>query len=379
MTKTKKQMQIPLARPSIGAEEIKEVTNVLKSERLSLGPYLKKFEENFAKFAGSKYAVAVSSGTTGLHLAVKCAEIGPGDEVITTPFSFIASANSITFEGGKPVFVDIDEKTCNIDPEMIESAITAETKAILPVHIFGQSCNMDVIMEIARDNNLKVIEDACESIGATYNGKKVGTFGESGVFAFYPNKQMTTGEGGMIVTDSEDIYRLCKSYSNQGRSEKEAWLEHARMGYNYRIDEMSAALGYVQLKKLPQFIKQRQKNAETYNKKLGKVSGVITPYTAPENTHTWFVYTIRFEEDIDRNFVLNYLNKNGVSSKPYFPSIHLEPAYKEKYGFKEGDFPVTEAVSKSILALPFFIQLTDSQISYVVEKVEEAIGLASKK
>ena len=372
-------MKIPIAKPYIGKEEVAEVTKVVKSGWLALGPYLNKFEEKAAKFAGTKYAIAVNSGTSGLHLCVKAAGIKHGDEVITSPFSFIASSNPIIFEGGKPVFVDVDEKTYNMNPDLIEEAITDKTKAILPVHIFGQSCDMDPIMKIAKDHNLKIIEDSCESIGATYKGRKVGTFGESAVFAFYPNKQMTTGEGGVIVTGSEKIYKLARSYRNQGRGENEDWLGHVRIGYNFRMDEMSAALGYVQMKRLPWMIKQRQKIAETYNKKLGKINGAITPYTAPHNTSTWFVYTIRVEEGIDRDSVMKYLNEHGVASKPYFPSLHLQPIYKELLPYKEGDFPVSEAISKSILALPFFIQLTSREIEYIVEKVGEAISAVSKK
>ncbi len=375
----KKQMKIPLAKPYIGNEEVEEVIKVVKSGWLSIGPYLKKFEEEAAKFAGTKYAVAVNSGTSGLHLCAKAAGIKQGDEVITSPFSFIASSNPIIFEGGKPVFVDVDEKTYNMRPELIEEAITEKTKAILPVHIFGQSCEMDPIMEIAEEKGLKVIEDACESIGATYKGRKVGTFGESAVFAFYPNKQMTTGEGGVIVTDSEQVNKLARSYRNQGRGEVEEWLDHVRIGYNFRMDEMSAAMGYVQMKRLPSMIKERQRIAETYNKKLGKISGVITPYTSPDNTSTWFVYTIRVEDGINRDKVMKHLNGNGVASKPYFPSLHLQPIYKELLPYKEGDFPVSEAISKSILALPFFIALTGEEIEYVTEKVGEAVNSVSKK
>lgn len=379
MKKQKEIQKIPLAKHYIGKEEINAVNKVLKSGWLSIGPYVKKFEEKIAKFNGNKYAISVNSGTAGLHLCVKSAGIKHGDEVITSPFSFIASSNSVIFEGGRPVFADIDKKTYNMNPDLIENAITEKTKAIMPVHIFGQSCDMDSIIEIAERHNLKIIEDSCESIGATYKGKKVGTFGESAVFAFYPNKQMTTGEGGCIVTDNEEIYKLCKSYRNQGRSENEDWLGHVRIGYNYRMPEMNAAMGYEQVKKLPWMIKKRQKIAETYNKALARVSGAITPFTAPYNTSTWFVYTIRVEEGINRDAAMKYLNDNGVASKPYLPSLHLQPIYKELFSYKEGDFPVSEGISKSILALPFFIEITKEQIKYVVEKVGEAISIASKK
>lgn len=350
---------------------------VLNSPHLSLGPKYKKFEKLFAKKIGVKYACAVSSGTAGLHLAMIAADLGPGDEVITSPFSFIASANCILYVGATPVFIDIDPVTYNMEPAKIEERVTKRTKAILVVHIFGQAVNMAPILKIAKKHRLKIIEDACESVGAKYNGQSTGTFGESAVFAFYPNKQMTTGEGGMIVTNSRKIYELCASLRNQGRAENMQWLDHQRLGYNYRMDEMSAALGIAQLQKLDFMIKQRQKLAGWYGKHLGpffKLVGV--PATAKDNSHTWFVYVLKIKNrKTDRDQVIEDLRKLGISAKSYLPSIHLFSFYKDKFGFKEGDFPVAEAVSRSSLALPFYIGLNENDIKYIATKL---IGVLQK-
>lgn len=361
---------IPIAKPHITDDEINAVVSVLKSGNLSLGPKYKEFEEQFAKHIGTKYACTVSSGTSGLHLALLAAGIKSGDEVITSPFSFIASSNSIIYVGAKPVFVDIDPVTFNIDPKKIEEKITKKTKAILPVHIFGQTADMDKIMKIAKKYNLKVVEDACESIDATYRGKKAGTFGESAVFAFYPNKQMTTGEGGMIVTNSKKINDLCASLRNQGRSPNMQWLDHKYLGYNYRMDEMSAALGIVQLKKLGFMIEGRKKIAECYNRNFETHSDLVSvPQTIFGNTHTWFVYVVQIKNSkVDRNKVIEELNRRGIGSKPYLPSIHLFEFYKKTFGYKRGDFPISESVSSRSLALPIYIGLTQTQVKYIVEQ-----------
>jgi perosamine synthetase len=270
--------------------------------------------------------------------------------------------------------VDIDPKTYNMDPSLIKEKITDKTKAILPVHIFGQSCDMDPIVEIAEKHDLKIVEDACESLGAKYKNKMVGTFGLASVFAFYPNKQMTTGEGGIIATSDNETADLCKSLRNQGRDDSGEWLNHVRVGYNYRMDEMSCALGIVQLGKLDYMIKKRQEIADMYNKNLSKIDGVITPYTSDYSTHTWFLYTIRFKEGIDRNKIMDYLNAHGVACKPYFPALHLQPIYKEILDYKEGDFQVTEEVSNSILALPIFTEMDESMVLKVCSTIEEAVG-----
>lgn len=364
--------QYPIAKPYITSHEERHVLEVLRSGSLSLGPKYKQFEEEFAKIIGTKYACAVSSGTAGLHLAMIAANIQPGDEVITSPFSFIASANSILYVNAKPIFVDIDPLSYNIDPDKIERAITPKTKAILVVHIFGQAADMAKITKIAKRYNLKIIEDACESICAEHSGKKVGTFGESAVFAFYPNKQMTTGEGGMIVTNNEKIYKLCNSLRNQGRSENMQWLDHEILGYNYRMGEISSAIGLSQLKKLTYMLDQRSRVANLYNKHLSKHRELIQlPHIEDGNNHTWFVYVVKIKDrklKKKRDEIILSLAKQGISTKPYLPAIHLFDFYKRTFGYKRGDFPVCEDISSSTIALPFYIGLKESDIKYISDK-----------
>jgi perosamine synthetase len=366
-------MHIRLSKPHIDEKDINAVVEVLKSGTLSLGPKLEEFKERFANYIGTKHAVAVNSGTSGLHLIIKSLGIRPGDEVITTPFSFVASANCILFEGGRIVFADIDKRTYNIDPKAIEKAITKRTKAILVVHVFGQTANMTAIMKIAKKYNLKVIEDACEAIGAMHKGKKAGTFGDAAVFAFYPNKQMTTGEGGIVVTHHEERAALMKSYKNQGRDTM-AWLGHSRIGYNYRLDEMSCALGITQLKKIGKLLAMRAKVAGYYQKKLTNNPDIILPFVEKGNEASWFVFVIRLRNGINRDGVIAYLKDKGVMSNIYFPAIHLQPFYKKELGFKEGDFPITEAISKQTIALPFFSELTKKEVDYVCKMLTEAIA-----
>ncbi len=360
-----------ISKPNITNEDRRAVLSVLRTDHLSLGPKLEEFEHAFAKKIGAKYACAVSSGTAGLHLSMIAAGIEPGDEVITTPFSFIASANCVLYVGAKPIFVDIEPTTYNIDFKKIERKITKKTKAILVVHIFGQPANMGPILKIAKKYRLKVIEDACESIGAKYKGKTVGTFGESAVFAFYPNKQITTGEGGMIVTPSRKLHKLFLSLRNQGRAENMQWLDHQRLGFNYRMDEMSAALGLAQLKKLDYLIDQRRSIANLYNKYLADYGSLIKlPQIAENNVHTWFVYVIGLKNPkIPRDEIIDRLMGQGISTKPYLPSIHLFDFYRKKFGYKKGDFPVSEMVSESSLALPFYIGLREADIKYISNKV----------
>lgn len=361
----------PIARPYITKEDKTSVNQVLDSGNLSLGPKYKEFEEKFAKKVGTKYACSVSSGTAGLHLAMIAAGIKAGDEVITSPFSFIASSNAVLYVGAKPVFVDIDPVTYNMDPAQVEKKITKKTKAILVVHIFGQATDMNPIIKIAKKYKLKIIEDACESVLATYKGRQVGTFGESAVFAFYPNKQMTTGEGGMIVTSDKKVYELCNSLKNQGRAPNMQWLDHKYLGYNYRLDEMSAALGITQLEKLDWMIEQKTKIANLYNKYFAKYSELLTiPNTAPDNQHTWFVYVIQIKnKKIKRDKIIEDLVKIGISSKPYLPSIHLFDFYRKQFGYRVGDFPISENVSRQSLALPFYIGLTEKDVKHIVDKV----------
>ncbi len=362
----------PVSLPSIGAEEERAVLEVLRSGHLSLGPKHLEFEKNFADAIGTKFACAVNSGTSGLHLSMIAAGIGEGDEVITTPFSFVASANCILYVGAKPVFVDIEPKTSNLDVSRIEAAITDKTKAILVVHIFGQTCDMDPVMEIAKRRNLIVIEDACESVLASYKGRRAGTFGQSAVFAFYPNKQMTTGEGGMVVTDDERVFKLCKSLANQGRAENMQWLDHQYLGYNYRLDEMSAAVGIEQLKKLPTFIAERKRIAAWYDAAFAGTE-ITTPFLHPDNDHTYFVYVVQLPERADRDKMIGLLKSEGVMTKPYLPSIHLFQFYRERFGFKEGDFPVSESVSRRSLALPIYIGLTQEDVREIVARVNKVL------
>jgi perosamine synthetase len=371
----------PIAKPYITDKDKKAVLAVLNTSYLSLGPKVIEFENKFARKLGVKYASAVSSGTAGLHLAMLACGIGPGDEVITTPFTFVSSGNSILYVGARPVFTDINPITYNMDPSKIEAKITKNTKAILVVHIFGQSCDMDPIMQIAKKNKLQIIEDACESIDATYKGKKVGTFGQAGIFAFYPNKQMTTGEGGMVVTNNKKIYEICESLKNQGRAENDQWLDHKYLGYNYRLNEMSAALGISQLEKLDFMIEERRKIASWYNEALKPYREIIqTPDIATENTHTWFVYVVKIKNKlINRNKLISNLKKVSIGTKPYLPSIHLFDFYKKMFNYKIGDFPISEEVSTYSLALPIYLGLTENDCKHISQKLLSEINKLEKQ
>lgn len=366
-------MEVPLSAPDIGKEERKAVLGVLKGRWLSMGPAVAAFERKMAEYVGVKHAVAVNSGTAGLHLVVRGMGLGEGDEVITTPFSFVASANCLLYERVRPVFVDIDPRTFNIDPHLVRQKINPKTKGILPVHVFGHPADMDEISAIAGRYGLPVIEDACEAIGATYNGKPVGGAGTAAVFAFYPNKQITTGEGGMILTSTEELAGLCRSMRNQGRNEGDGWYEHTRLGYNYRMDEMSAALGCAQLARLPEILGKRERVARAYTEKLRRVDGVTVPFVAPGVQMSWFVYVIRLDPGIDRNTVLRHLNARGIGCRAYFQPIHLQPFYRRAFGYRPGDFPVTEAVAATTLALPFHNNLSEAEIDYVVSSLEDII------
>jgi len=356
---------IPLSKPSMSSDVINVIKDIIHSGRLAMGPWVKRFEDEFKERLGVKFAVAVNSGTSALHLCIRAIGIQPGDEVITTPFSFVSSSNCILFEKGRPVFVDVDEESFNIDPDKIEPAISHRTKAILPVHIFGQSCNMEKIMEIAEKRNLRVIEDACESLMATHYRRYTGTFGDCGTFGFYPNKQITTGEGGMVVTNNEKFYMLIKSMANQGRGNNSQWLVHERLGYNYRMPEISAALGVSQFSRIDEILKKRQAAAEYYKRKLSGIPGIKLPKTVPGNTHSWFVFPIRVSENI-RDKLIESLKDKGIQTKAYFyPPIHLQPFYRKMFGFKEGDFPIAEKLSKTTLILPFYTDITEKEITEV--------------
>jgi perosamine synthetase len=366
---------LQLARPDIGAREEEYVLDALHSGVLGLGPYTRRFEEAFAAFHGTRYAAAVSSGTAGLHLAVRIAQVGPGDEVITTPISFVASANSVLFERGTPVFADVDERTFNIDPEAIEAAITPRTKALMPVHIFGLPADMDRINAIARKHGLAVIEDAAEAVGTVRAGRRVGGDGNPAIFAFYPNKQMTTGEGGIVTTDDADVYAQLKSLSNQGRSDTGDWLEHDRLGFNYRLDELSSAVGLAQVERLEsEILPGRAAVAARYDALLSEIEGVETPAApAPGDERSWFVYVVRLDAEIDRNGVMAFLQERGVACKPYLPAVHLQPFYRE-LGHREGECPVAERIARSTLALPFHTRLDEDDQAYVAEQLAAAIA-----
>jgi len=303
------------------------------------------------------------------------AGVGPDDEVITTPFSFVASANCILYERATPVFVDIDPETLNIDPRKIESAITPRTRAIIPVHVFGQPADMDPILEIAQRHNLVVIEDACEAIGAEYKGRRVGALGKAGAFAFYPNKQATAGEGAVLVTNDEEWANLFRSLRNQGRDQFDEWLTHSRLGYNYRLSELNAAVGMVQLKRIEDLLRKRESVANEYLKRLRKIEEVSPLRLAFTTTRmSWFVYTVRFSEGINRNLVMTLLAERGIPSRPYFTPIHLQPFYRKRYGYKPGDFPESEKAGNSILALPFYADMKPEEVTLVCDTLKEVVG-----
>jgi len=366
-------MNVPLSSPDIGRRERELVNEVLDGNILSIGPRVEQFERMVAAYLGVKEAVAVNSGTSGLHLAVRALGIGVGDEVITSPFSFVSSSNCVLYEGARPVFVDIDPLTLNLAPEKIETKITPRTKAILPVHVFGRPADMERIMEIARKHRLAVIEDACEAIGARYHEKMVGSESDAAVFGFYPNKQITTGEGGVISTNNIALAGLCRSMRNQGRSGGGGWFEHCRLGYNYRLDELSAALGVAQMERIDEILAKREAVAMAYNAKLERLEGLAVPSVEPGTKISWFVYVVRLAPGINRDRVLAYLQRNGVDCRPYFYPIHLQPFYRETFGYREGDFPDAELAASSTLALPFFNNLSEQQLNYVVEVLTEAI------
>jgi perosamine synthetase len=326
--------------------------------------------------------VAVNSGTSGLHLCVKALDIGEGDQVLTTPFSFIASANCILYERARPVFVDIDPLTLNLDVSLIEAKISNRTKAILPVHIFGQPCDMAKLMALARQYNLRVIEDACESIGATCKGQKAGTFGDCSVFAFYPNKQLTTAEGGAILTNNDSIASACRSMRNQGRAEDSTWLAHDRLGYNYRLSDVHSALGAAQLTRIQELLAKRERVANLYARALHNVEGISLPPAIPGTVRSWFVYVILLDPDFtreQRNQILLALQHQGIGCSDYFPPIHLQPFYARQFGYRRGDFPISESVSDRTIALPFFGNLGEEDIAYVVERLEIELQKARSK
>jgi len=368
--------EIPLARPDITQREIDAVVEVLKTPDLSLGPKLREFEQRFAEYCGTRYAVACSSGTAALHLLIRGCGVGPGDEVITTPFSFISSANCALFEGARPVFADIDPETWNIDPAKIPAAVTERTKAIIPVDVFGQIADLDPILELARSRGITVIEDSCEAIGGRYKGKRAGSIADAGVFGFYPNKQITTGEGGMIVTDDERVANLARSLRNQGRDAGGGWLAHQRLGYNYRLSDINCALGIVQLARIDEILTRRRHVAEMYLERLAGETRLRLQRVIDDVEMSWFVFVVRLSDDYspgDRDRILTRLGDRGIGCSNYFAPIHLQPFYVEELGYREGDFPITEALAARCIALPFHTGLTAADVDRVCSELQRLL------
>lgn len=370
---------VPLSAPDITPQELQAVLAVLGSGRLSIGPRIQAFEAAVAARAGRKHGIGVNSGTSGLHLCVRALGIGEGDEVITTPFSFVATTNCLLFERARPVFVDIDPQSYNLDPSALEAAVTGRTKAILPVEVFGNPVHFDRYEQTARKHNLAMIEDCCEALGAVLGGRPAGSFGDCGVFAFYPNKQITTGEGGLVVTDDDRLADLCRSMRNQGR-DTSAWLSHARLGYNYRLSELHAALGEVQVRRLDELLARRRAVAALYDQALSNIKDIHLPPMHDRATASWFVYVIRLADRFspaDRDAVMDRLKKAGIGCNPYFVPIHLQPFVMELLGTRAGQFPVTERIAARTIALPFFAGLTEAQVRTVAQALKSALAAAS--
>jgi dTDP-4-amino-4,6-dideoxygalactose transaminase len=389
-----------MSSPDLTAAEREAVAAVLRTPNLSMGSEILSFEESIRKITGSRHAIGVSSGTSGLHLCVRAAGITDGDLAITTPFSFVASANVLLFERAVPIFVDVDPITGNIDPirvrqaadDLMQGGAAAARwlprrgvdhasgkrlpglKALLPVDVFGQPADMDPIRQAAQAHGLKVIEDSCEALGAEYKGKPAGTLGDFGVYAFYPNKQITTGEGAMIVTDDNQAADLMRALRNQGRAPGDTWLQHTHMGYNYRLDEMSAALGKVQISRLDDLLQRRMQVAGWYEERLSELPGVEIPRLAETTSRvSWFVYVVRFQPGIDRDRVARELENHGIPARPYFLPIHLQPYMVERFGYRPGDFPVTEDLGKRSLALPFSGVMPEEQVELVCLTLREVL------
>lgn len=363
--------EISLSGADITEAEIQAVVAVLRSPWLSLGPKVPEFERAFTSRLGCKHAIACNSGTSGLHLVWHALGIGPGDEVVTTPFSFIASSNSIMFDGGTPVFVDIEPDTWQIDPARIEASITPRAKALLPVDVFGSIPDLDAIHAIAKRHKLRVIEDSCEALGTFYKGRPAGTLADAGVFGFYPNKQITTGEGGMIVTDDDHIAFRCRSLRNQGRDPDAGWLAHARLGFNYRLPDINCAVGIEQMKRLDEIVAARARVANWYRERLADERRVSFQRIPAHVTNmSWFVFVVRLSDDYTqerRDAILARLREQKIGCNNYFTPIHLQPFYREQFGYKPGDFPATEALAARTIALPFHNRLSERDVDAVVD------------
>jgi perosamine synthetase len=369
-------MRIPLSAPDITEADIEAVVNVLRTPRLSIGPCMVEFEEAVAQAAGVPYGVAVSSGTAGLHLCLRALDVGEGDEVILPSFTFIAAGNAVLHQRAKPVFVDIDTDTLNLNPALLEQKITPRTRAIIAVHTFGRPADLDPILDVARKHGLPVIEDACEAIGAQYRGRSVGGIGDLGVFGFYPNKPITTGEGGMLVTRDSRLAEAMRALRNQGRRPEDGWLEHGLLGYNYRLSEINCVLGVSQMKRLAGILEAREAVAIRYSKELQTIPEVILPALRIEDSRLcWFVFVVRLSArftQADRDSIWRQLAQRGIGCGRYFAPLHLQPLFAP-YASPHDDLPVTEHVAARTLALPFFNGLTDGQIAEVCESLRDAI------
>ena len=366
---------IPLARPMLGAAEEEAVLEVLRSGRLSLGPRQEEFQRAFAARVGARFASAVSSGTAGLHLALRAIGLEEGDEVVTTPFSFVASANAVLYERARPVFADIDPVTLNIDPQAAEAAVSARTRGLLPVHIFGYPADLQALEGLAARTGAAIVEDACEALGAVYaDGRPVGGRGHPAVFAFYANKQLTTGEGGMVVCDNEAVRERIESERNQGRARDMGWLDHDRLGFNYRLSEIACAIGLAQLTRLEEMLAARREVAARYREALAGIEGLQLPCPdAGGNRRGWFVFVVALPRGADRYETIRALAARGIQSKPYLPAIHLMSFYRERFGHRAGEFPVCEDVAARSLALPFFPDMDEGQVARVAEALRATL------
>jgi perosamine synthetase len=374
-------MKIPLSQPDVTETEIDAVVSVLRGSRLSIGPCQQEFESLFARYIGVPHSVAVSSGTAGLHLALLALGIGQRDEVIVPSFTFIAAVNAIRYIGADPVFVDIEPRTMNLDPALIETAITQRTRAILVVHTFGVPADMDSILTIARRHNLLVIEDACEALGADYHGSKAGSLSDAAVFAFYPNKQITTGEGGMVLTPHAGVARELRALRNQGRYESDDWLQHSVVGYNYRLSEMACALGTAQMERIESILRKREAVAREYHERLARDVRLELPLLELANSRiSWFVYVVRLNKwysRLQRDMVVDALTQAGIGCARYFAPVHLQPAYCDQA--KPQHLPVSESVGERTVALPFYNRLSVTDIEYVCEQLQRALDGLEKR
>lgn len=388
-------MKVPMSSPDLTDAERQAVLGVLQTPRLSMGPELDAFESELVRRLGAGYAIGVSSGTSGLHLAVRAAGVSDGDLVITTPFSFVASANVILYERAIPIFVDVDPATGNMDPDLVSQAAAdlvageaaarrwlprrgaskAEApRAILAVDVFGQPAEYDRLRKVGEGGGPALIEDSCEALGAAYHGRPAGRLGDVAVFGFYPNKQITTGEGGAVVTDRQDWAERIRAMANQGRAPGDTWLEHTYLGFNYRLDELSAALGRVQLQRLDELMTKRERAAQWYERRLAGMPGVEAPRTSPSTTRrSWFVYVVRLDPAIDRRSLAIRLEEAGIPTRPYFAPIHLQKYFREAFDYREGDLPVAEDLGRRSLALPFSSVMTEEQVETVCQALREAL------